>query len=109
MHQQFITEETLTDANIDLIDQDVDALLIHLNDMLQERVGAEITDTFSESQIQTLIDMQENASDDELSVWLEQNVPNLQKLVQSEIDAILDEISEEDVDDADDQTQTGKL
>jgi len=100
MHQQFITEETLTDANIDLI---------HLNDMLQERVGAEITDTFSESQIQTLIDMQENASDDELSVWLEQNVPNLQKLVQSEIDAILDEISEEDVDDADDQTQTGKL
>lgn len=94
MNQQFITESTLDALGIDLTGQDKEALLAHLNETLQERVGAEITESLDDNQLQTLLDMQENSTEDELGNWLEQNVPDFKLLVQDEIDIILGELAE---------------
>lgn len=94
MNQQFITESTLDALGIDLTGQDKEALLTHLNETLQERVGAEITESLDDNQLQTLLDLQENSTEDELGNWLEQNVPDFKLLVQDEIDIILGELAE---------------
>lgn len=94
MNQQFITESTLDALGIDLTGQDKEALLVHLNETLQERVGAEITESLDDNQLQTLLDLQENSTEDELGTWLEQNVPDFKLLVQDEIDIILGELAE---------------
>jgi uncharacterized protein DUF5663 len=91
--QQFITKDSLLTLGINLEGQDVDSLLAHLNDTLEERVGAEITESLDDTQLKTLVEMQEKASDEEIGEWLKQNVPEFQQVVQDEIDIVLGELA----------------
>lgn len=94
MNHQFITQSTLETLGFDLSGEDVEELLEYLNDTLQERVGVEITQTLKEDQLKTLAAMQETASEKDLGEWLEENVPDMQKIVQNEIDILIGEIAE---------------
>mgnify|MGYP000897672559 CR=1 FL=1 len=89
-----ITKQLLDEAGIDLTGQDVDALLAHLNQTLEERVGTEITASLDDTQLEALLAVQENGSDEEVGAWLEKNVPELQEITQDEIDILLGELSE---------------
>ena len=89
-----ITKALLDEAGIDLTGQDVDALLAHLNQTLEERVGTEITESLDDTQLDELLAVQENGSDEEVGAWLEKNVPELQEITQDEIDILLGELSE---------------
>jgi len=92
--QDYITEENLKNLGIDLEGKDVASLITHLNDTLEERVGAEITDTLNDEQLKTLVDMQENADEEEVGKWLQENVPEFEQIVQDEIDILLGELAE---------------
>lgn len=94
MNHKFITQELIDALGIDLSGQDTEALLTHLNETLQERVGTEITEELDDKQLQTLLDMQATATEDEIGEWLEQAVPDLQEIVQDEIDILLGELAE---------------
>jgi hypothetical protein len=94
MNKQFITEGTLEEFGIDLQNQDKESLLTHLNETLQERVGTEVAAMLGDDQLETLLDMQETASDEQVGTWLEQNVPELSQIVQDEIDILLGELAE---------------
>lgn len=89
-----ITKDLLDEAGIDLVGQDVDALLAHLNQTLEERVGTEITESLNDTQLEELAALQENGSDEEVGTWLEKNVPELEQITQDEIDILLGELSE---------------
>jgi hypothetical protein len=97
MDQQFITKTTLENAGFDLTGEDIPALLEHLNETLQERISAEITESLSDIQVETLISLQESATEEQLATWLETNVPNMDEIVQAEMDILLSEIAEDDV------------
>jgi len=94
MNQQLITQETLSEIGIDLNGQDVDALLAHINSTLQERIGAEISETLDDEQLKALLSLKETASEDEVSNWLDQNVPELKQIAQDEIDILLGELAD---------------
>jgi len=94
MDQQFITENTLDALGIDLQGQDKQLLLTHLNETLQERVGTEIADTLDDTQLETLLQLEETTNGDEVGLWLEQNVPDMKQIVQDEIDILLGELAE---------------
>ena len=92
--QDFVTKDSLTNLGIDLTGQDVDTLLDHLNDTLQERVSTEITEALNEKQLQALVALQGKATDEEIGTWLEANVPDFEQIVKDEIDILLDELVE---------------
>ncbi|MDB5165346.1 MAG: hypothetical protein JWM00_236 [Candidatus Saccharibacteria bacterium] len=94
MDQPLITKELLDEYGIELGDQDVAALLAHLNTTLEERVGMEITESLSEDQLKALLTVQESGNDEAVGAWLEQNVPELQEITQDEIDILLGELAE---------------
>ena len=94
MNQPFITAETIDALGIDLTGQDKDALIIHLNETLQERVGTEITESLNDEQLAVLLDKQENATEEELGAWLEQTIPDFKQLVQDEVDILLGELAD---------------
>lgn len=94
MDQQFITQSTLDELGIDFSGQDQKALLAHLNDTLQERVGTEIADSLDDEQLKTLLDLQESATEEVLGEWLETTVPEFKQIVQDEIDILLGELAE---------------
>jgi len=92
--QDYITEDTLKKLNISLKDQDVESLLAHLNEELEERVGAEITDTLDDTQLQALVQLQEKASEAEVGEWLKTNVPDFEQIISDETDILLGELAE---------------
>lgn len=89
-----ITKELLEEAGINLQDQDTVSLLDHLNATLEERVGAEITNSLTDEQLEELATLQENGSDETLASWVEQHVPELQQIAQDEIDILLAELTD---------------
>lgn len=92
--QDYITEDMLKTLNINLVEQDVSSLLAHLNETLEERVGAEITESLDENALKTLLDMQETASDDEIGEWMRANVPEFEQIVKDETDILLGELAD---------------
>lgn len=94
MNQQFITLEVLGEFGINLDGKDVNALLAHLNDTLAERIGAEITDSLDDDKLTELLDLQKSASEETVSKWLEENVPELEEIVEDEKDILLGELAE---------------
>lgn len=96
MQPQYITQSTLTTLGINLSDQDVDALLDDLNETLQERVGTEITQSLSEDQLKELVELQESASEAQIGEWLQKNIPDMQQIIQNEIDILIGEIVEDE-------------
>lgn len=93
-NSQIITKQLLDEAGIDLSDQNVDTLIAHLNQTLEERVGTEITESLNDDQLKALLDVQETGNDEAVGAWLEQNVPELQEITQDEIDILLGELAE---------------
>ncbi|MGB3946216.1 MAG: DUF5663 domain-containing protein [Candidatus Saccharimonadales bacterium] len=90
----FITRETLEQAGIDLTNKDIDALLEHLNQTLEERVGAEVVASLDDDKLQELSDLQERGSDEQLVGWMTTNVPQLGEITQDEIDILIGELAE---------------
>ena len=88
----YITKDALLALGINLDDQDIDSLLAHLNDTVEERIGAEITESLSDEQLQELIDLQENATDEEVGDWIAKHVPDYKEIVQDNIDIVIGEL-----------------
>ena len=91
---QYITKEAVLALGINLEGQDIDSLLTHLNETLEDRVGTEITESLDDTQLQELLKLQEDANDQEIGEWLEANVPEMKQIVQDEIDILLGELAE---------------
>lgn len=89
-----ITKALLDEFGIELGDQDEQAFLKHVNDILDERIGTEITESLEEDQLKELLGVQEKGTDEEVGAWLDKNVPELQEIAQDEIDILLGELAE---------------
>tara|TARA_B100001250_G_scaffold350874_1_gene322777 strand:+ start:440 stop:751 length:312 start_codon:yes stop_codon:yes gene_type:complete len=96
--QQYVTKQMLTDLGIEVKDTDADSLLTHLNERIEEMIGAEITESLDDKELEELVKLQKNGSDDELGDWIVTHVPNYQEIVQDNIDIAVGEM----VDNADD-------
>ncbi|HSW77855.1 MAG TPA: DUF5663 domain-containing protein [Candidatus Chromulinivoraceae bacterium] len=95
MEEQYITEDTLKTFGVAIGDQDEESLLEHLNEILQERIGAEVASTLDETRLEQLINLQEaNSTDEQIGTWLQQNVPELKEIVEDEIAILMGEIAE---------------
>lgn len=94
MHEQYVILETLKTYGIKVDAASADALLLHINTTVEERIGAEITDSLTEAQIKELIALQENGNEDRIGEWITREVPNYAEIVQSNIDAVLGEMVE---------------
>jgi hypothetical protein len=90
----YITKEMLTNAGITVAPNEEDALLDHLNETLEERVGLEITDSLDDQQLEALAALQEQDDPTAIQRWLTENVPELQDIVKDEIDILLGELAE---------------
>lgn len=82
----------LADLGIELNDTDIESLLAHLNETIEEKIGMEITESLDDVQLQELVEMQESASDDELGAWIAKHVPNYMEIVQDNIDIAIGEM-----------------
>lgn len=92
--ERYITEEMIRELGVDLGNQDINSLLDHLNEKLENRVGEEVADALDDDKLQTLLDLQETANEEEVGAWMKANVPEFEEVVQDEIDILLGEVAE---------------
>lgn len=92
--QDYITEESLKNIGVNLEGKDVQSLLTHLNDTVEERIGAELTEALNDEQLEQLVKLQETASDEEVGKWLQANVEDFDQIIADEIDIVLGELAE---------------
>lgn len=94
MDLSLITIAHLQQIGLDKSGSELNLLLTHLNEQLEERVGAEIVESLSDDKLAEYLETQENSSSEELGKWLQANVPELQEIVQDEIDILLGDLAE---------------
>lgn len=90
MNNQPITEEVLEQIGITPTAE----LLEHLNNTLQERVGAEITEALDDTQLEELVELQQTATTEDVKAWIENHVPEIEQIRQDNVDVLLSEIAE---------------
>ncbi|MBL8159899.1 hypothetical protein JNJ66_05540 [Candidatus Saccharibacteria bacterium] len=93
--QDYITMDDLESAGIVIDGQDIDAVLDSLNEQVEERIGAEITESLDEDKLEELLQLQENGTDQQLGEWLTANVPDLQDVIEDNVDIVLGELAAE--------------
>lgn len=93
-NQQYVTVQTLRDFGIAVDDATVDALLQHLNDTIEERIGAEIIEALDDEQLKELLALQEKDSEDQVGEWIAAHVPDYEQIVQDNIDITVGELAE---------------
>lgn len=90
----YVTPELLDTLNIHLEPAEQEQLLTHLNQTLQQRVGAEITDQLDDDQLQELLALQQADDQAAIQSFLLHNVPELAQIVQDEAAILLGELAE---------------
>lgn len=91
-HKSYITKEHLDSFGVVLGSEDETSLLAHLNDTLKERIGTEIAAMIDDAKLQELLTLQTNGDEEDVERWLVTNVPELQQIVEDEIDILLSEV-----------------
>jgi hypothetical protein len=94
MEDQLISPTLLAAAGINISDDEIVAFVEQVNDELDERVGQEVTESLDDEHLAALVELQEKGTDEELAIWLEANVSELQQIIEDERDILLGEIAE---------------
>ena len=90
-----ITKQDLLELGIDLNEAELDTLLAHANEELSLRVGNEILLSLSDEQIQEYKSLAASGDAEQVSGWLEENVPELEAIAFDEMDILLGDIAED--------------
>lgn len=85
------TQDFLTNLGVSLSLEEQQALSNYTEEVLRERVIEEVIDSLEEGQAEQLSSL----ADDSLQEWLVLNVPELQSIVQDEVDILLGELAEQ--------------
>lgn len=85
------TQDFLTNLGVSLSLEEQQALSNYTEEVLRERVIEEVIDSLEEGQAEQLSSL----ADDSLQEWLALNVPELQSIVQDEVDILLGELAEQ--------------
>lgn len=91
--QDYVTKDNLIALGIKLGDQDVNSLITHLNETIEERIGVEITESLSDEQLDEMVELQQTADDQQLGEWITRNVPEYLQIVQDNIDIVVGELA----------------
>ncbi len=90
-----ITKSQLNAIGIKLPDDQIEALIQHVEDTVNERIGEEIVDSLDSDQLKELVELQNNgASDDEVSRWIKERIPDYDEIIEDNVRIVLGELVE---------------
>jgi len=84
-----ITVDELRDLNPTLSDNGLQQLADELNEKIDKLVGEEVVESLTPDDVDTLADMQDTASEQELADWVAEHVPDYPEIMQNNKDIVL--------------------
>jgi hypothetical protein len=94
MNTQTITQSDIAQLVSNLPKDEVTALIDHLNETLEERVGAEIAESLDDNQLAELLKVQDSNDTQAMEQWYTKNVTELEEIVADEKAILLGDLAE---------------
>lgn len=90
-----ITVDQLRSIGIDLPEDQMQTLIQHAEDTINEQIGEEIVDSLTDRQLQELVAMQEaDAPAEQVEEWIVERVENYQEIVEDNVAIVLGDLAE---------------
>ena len=93
--QNPITQSDIDGLGVNFSEDNSTALLDALNEELDVRIGQEITEALNDDQLAEMVQLQQDGTAEQLSVWISQTISpeDLADIVQDERDILLGELA----------------
>lgn len=90
-----ITKAQLSSVGINLPDDQVQALIQHVEDTVNERISEEIVDSLDDAQLAELVALQgDDVPAEQVEAWIRERVPEYGEIIEDNVTIVLGELVE---------------
>jgi hypothetical protein len=90
-----VTKAQLNSIGISLPDDQMQALIQHVEETINERISEEVVESLSDDQLKELVELQTgNASAEEIDAWIRERVPEYDQIIEDNVAIVLGELVE---------------
>lgn len=91
----FITKEQLASIGVNLPDEQIAALIQHIEDSASNLIVEEVLESLTVEQLKELESLQESgASDEQINNWFRSTIPEYDNIIEDNVTIILGELAE---------------
>lgn len=88
-----ITKQQLNSVGIDLPDDQMQALIEHVEETVNERIGEEIVDSLDDTQLKELVALQDsNAPAEQIDAWIREHVADYDEIIEDNVTIVLGDL-----------------
>ena len=89
-----VTKAQLNSIGINLPEDQMQALIQHVEDTINSQIGEEIVESLDDDQLKELVQMQDNdAPAEEIDVWIRARVPEYDEIIADNVAIVLGELA----------------
>ena len=90
-----VTKAQLNSIGINLPDDQMQALIQHVEETINERISEEVVESLTDEQLAELVKMQDsNVSAEEIDAWIRERIPEYDEIIEDNVAIVLGELVE---------------
>lgn len=90
-----VAKAQLNSIGISLPDDQMQALIQHVEETINERISEEVVESLTDEQLAELVKMQDsNAPAEEIDAWISERVPEYDEIIEDNVTIVLGELVE---------------
>ena len=89
-----VTKAQLNSIGINLPEDQMQALIQHVEDTINSQIGEEIVESLDDEQLKELVQMQDNdVPAEEIDAWIRERVPEYDEIIEDNVAIVLGELA----------------
>lgn len=89
-----VTKAQLNSIGINLPEDQMQALIQHVEDTINSQIGEEIVESLDDDQLKELVQMQDNdAPAEEIDAWIRERIPEYDEIIEDNVAIVLGELA----------------
>ena len=90
-----VTKAQLNSIGVNLPDDQMQALIQHVEETINERISEEVVESLTDEQLAELVKMQDsNVSAEEIDAWIRERMPEYDEIIEDNVAIVLGELVE---------------
>ena len=90
-----VTKAQLNSIGVNLPDDQMQALIQHVEETINERISEEVVESLTDEQLAELVKMQDsNVSAEEIDAWIRERVPEYDEIIEDNVAIVLGELAD---------------
>lgn len=90
-----VTKAQLNSIGINLLEDQMQALIQHVEDTINSQIGEEIVESLDDEQLKELVQMQDNdVPAEEIDAWIRERIPEYDEIIEDNVAIVLGELAD---------------